>query len=63
MFFLALGLTMLLLGRLPLDQIPGNIRIEKPGLRLHIPLGTMILVSVLLTLGANVVLYFLRRLG
>ncbi len=54
---------MLLLGRLPLDQIPGNIRIEKPGLRLHIPVGTMILLSVLLTLGVNVVLYILRRLG
>jgi len=60
---LGLGLLLLLLGRLPLDQIPGNIRIERPGFRLHIPLGTMILLSVLLTLGVNVALYFLRRSG
>jgi len=60
---LGLGLLLLLLGRLPLEQIPGNIRIERPGFRLHIPLGTMILLSVLLTLGVNVALYFLRRSG
>ena len=60
---LGLGLALLLLGRLPLDQIPGHIRMERPGFRLHIPLGTMILLSVLLTLGVNVALYFLRRSG
>ncbi len=60
---LAAGLVLLLLSRLPLDQIPGNIRIERSGFRLHIPVGTMILLSVLLTLGVNLILYFLRRSG
>ncbi len=60
---LGLGLALLLLGRLPFDQIPGHIRLERPGFRLHIPLGAMILLSVLLTLGVNLALHFLRRSG
>jgi hypothetical protein len=50
------GLLFLVLGRLPwLGRLPGDIVIERPHLTVFIPLGTMLLVSVILTLLANVI--------
>lgn len=38
---------------LPLGRLPGDIRIERPGVRFYFPLGTMVLVSLVLTLLVN----------
>lgn len=40
-------------------RLPGDIRVERPGFRLYVPLVSMLLVSGLLSL----VLWLVRRLG
>ncbi|MCX7790357.1 MAG: DUF2905 domain-containing protein [Chloroflexaceae bacterium] len=56
-----LGLLFLLLGRVPwLGRLPGDIVIERPGLTVYIPLGTMLLISLILTLLANLIGRFWR---
>lgn len=42
-------------------QLPGDLRIERENYVVHIPLGTMLLVSLLLTLVLNVAIRLLRR--
>lgn len=54
---LVLGLLWPWLGKLPLGRLPGDILIEREGLRLYLPITTMLLISALITL----VLWFLRR--
>ena len=51
------GLVLLLAGlfwpvvsRIPLGRLPGDISISRPGVKIIIPLTTLILVSVLLSL-------------
>jgi len=36
-----------------LGRLPGDLRIERPGLRIHLPIATSILLSVILTLILN----------
>lgn len=56
-----LGLLFLLLGRVPwLGRLPGDIVIERPGLTVYIPLGTMLLISLVLTILANLIGRFWR---
>jgi Protein of unknown function (DUF2905) len=38
------------LSKLPLGRLPGDIIVDRPGFRFFMPLTTMIIVSVLLTL-------------
>ncbi|GIX22247.1 MAG: hypothetical protein KatS3mg121_1030 [Gammaproteobacteria bacterium] len=54
---LILGLLCLLLaalwpwlGKLPLGRLPGDIVIDRPGLKIYIPVTSMALVSLLLSL-------------
>jgi uncharacterized membrane protein len=42
-----------------IGRLPGDIRIERPGFRLYIPIMTMLLASVVLSL----VLWLIRRIG
>ena len=50
------GLLFLALGRLPwLGRLPGDIILERPQLTVYIPLGTMIVISLILTVLANVI--------
>lgn len=51
------GLVLILLGRVGLGRLPGDILIQRENFTLYFPLATMILVSVILTLVVN----FLRR--
>jgi hypothetical protein len=51
------GLCWPWLGKIPLGRLPGDIVIDRPGLRIYLPLTTAILVSVILSL----VLWLLRR--
>jgi len=55
----AIGLAWPWLSRLPLGRLPGDIHIERDGVSLFLPLGTGLLLSVLLSLLA----WLLRRLG
>jgi hypothetical protein len=47
---IAAGLLWPWLSRLPLGRLPGDFVVERPGLRVYLPLTTSILVSILLTL-------------
>jgi hypothetical protein len=52
------GLILILAGRGLIPRLPGDISIERRGFRFYFPLGTSILVSVILTIALNL---FLRR--
>lgn len=54
----AAGLIWLAAGRLGFGQLPGDIVIERGNFRLYLPLGTSLLISVLLSL----ILWVLGRL-
>jgi hypothetical protein len=57
----AVGLLLALGPKLPgtgwIGRLPGDIFIERPNLRIYLPLGTSLLVSVVV----SVLLYLLRR--
>ena len=45
------------LARIPFGRLPGDIIIDKPHLKIYIPITTMILVSVVI----SVIMWFLRK--
>lgn len=45
----------------PLGQLPGDIRIEKTKFTIYAPLTTSLVISLLLTLIINLILWFLRK--
>lgn len=59
----AVGGLVWLVGRtgLPFGRLPGDIRVEREGLSCYFPLASMILVSILLTIGLNVIVRLLRK--
>jgi hypothetical protein len=48
----AMGALLYAAGHLsiPIGRLPGDIRIERPGVRFYLPITTSIIVSILLTL-------------
>ena len=55
------GLLLVLTGRLPgLGNLPGDITIQRDNITLYMPCGTMIVVSVVLTLVLNLISRFWR---
>ena len=46
---------------LPLGRLPGDIRIEGEGFSCYVPIASMILLSLLLTVVLNIVLRLLSR--
>lgn len=57
----ALGLVIFLAARIPgFGQLPGDITIERNNFTLYAPIGTMIVVSVVLTLLLNLIARFWR---
>lgn len=50
LILVAVGVMWPWLARLPLGRLPGDIIIDRPGFKLYIPVSTMILVSLLLSL-------------
>ena len=44
------GLLWPWLGKIPLGRLPGDIVIDRPGLKVYIPITTMLLVSLLASL-------------
>jgi hypothetical protein len=49
MLLVALGLLLHGFPSLPLGRLPGDIRIERPGLRIYLPITTCLLVSAVLS--------------
>ena len=55
------GLVIFLAGRIPgFGQLPGDITIQRDNFTLYAPIGTMIVVSVVLTLLLNLLARFWR---
>lgn len=48
--FLAVGLFWPWLGKLPIGRLPGDIIIDRPNLKIYIPITTMIIVSIIISL-------------
>jgi hypothetical protein len=46
---------------LPFGRLPGDIRIERDGFSFYFPLGSSILISILLTVVINVILRLFRK--
>jgi hypothetical protein len=46
---------------IPLGRLPGDIRIERENFTCVFPLATSILLSILLTIGLNLLVRFLKR--
>jgi Protein of unknown function (DUF2905) len=58
---LLLGLLLVLAQRIPgFGQLPGDINVQRGNFRLYAPLGTMIVVSIILTIVLNLVARFWR---
>ncbi len=51
------GLAWPWVGKVPLGRLPGDIIIDRPGMKFYFPVTTMILVSLVL----SAILYFFRR--
>lgn len=43
------GLVLAAVPSLPLGRLPGDIRIERPGLRIHLPITSCLLASLVLS--------------
>ncbi len=60
-----LGVLLSVAGRLPLlrelGHLPGDIRVEREGFSCFIPLASMLLVSLLLSLALTIILRLLNR--
>jgi hypothetical protein len=52
-----IGLLWPWLGKIPLGRLPGDILINRPNLKIYIPITTMVLISVII----SVILWFLRK--
>jgi hypothetical protein len=54
---LAVGLLWPWLSRLPIGRLPGDIIIDRPHLKLYIPITTMIIVSLVV----SIVLWLIKK--
>ena len=58
---LVLGLSWPWLGRLGLGQLPGDVRIQRPGFNFYFPFTTGLVVSVVLSIVLTLIGWFWRR--
>ena len=65
---ITLGLTLVLLGllwpwltRLGLGHLPGDISVQRPRFRFYAPLGSSLLISVILSLMLSLIFWLWRR--
>lgn len=54
---LIIGILWPWLGKIPLGRLPGDIMIDKPGMKVYIPITTMILISVVI----SIILWIFRK--
>ena len=58
----ALGGLVWVLSKVPfLGNLPGDIRIERPGMTCLIPLASSILISIVLTIVLNIIMRIINR--
>ncbi|MCH7664006.1 MAG: DUF2905 domain-containing protein [Chloroflexi bacterium] len=60
-FLIGLGLYLAARFNLPIGRLPGDIRIEFGNFKLFIPLTTMLIISLIITLAINLISSFLNR--
>ena len=58
---IAVGLVWPWLARLGLGRLPGDVHIERPGFDFYFPLGSSILVSIVLSLLLTLIAWLWRR--
>jgi len=59
---LILGFIILLFEKiLPFGRLPGDIFFERGSIKVYIPMGTAILLSIFLTVLLNLIIFLLRR--
>ena len=58
---LGLGIAWPWLGRIGLGHLPGDISVRRPGFSFYLPLGSSILVSIVLSLLLTLILWLFRR--
>ena len=58
---LVVGLVFLLIGKTPLGRLPGDISFSTGPVSCFVPVASMILLSVILTIVVNVVLRIMNR--
>jgi hypothetical protein len=46
---------------LPFGRLPGDIRIERDGFSFYFPLGSSILISILLTIAINIIFRLFKK--
>jgi len=63
LFIATLGLLMVLLPKLnlPFGNLPGDIKIEKENFVFYLPLGSSLLISLILTLVLNLIFLLLGK--
>jgi hypothetical protein len=54
---LVIGLFFPVISKLPLGRLPGDIVIDRPGIKVYFPITTMIIISLIISL----VSWFFRR--
>jgi hypothetical protein len=54
---LVIGLLWPWVGKIPFGRLPGDIIINRPNLKIYIPIATMVLISVIISL----ILWILRK--
>ena len=57
----AVGIAWPWLGRLGLGHLPGDFRLRRPGFTFYVPLGSSLLVSLVLSVGLTLLLWLFRR--
>ncbi len=50
MIFLVVGLLWPWLGKFPIGRLPGDIVIDRPNLKIYLPITTMIIISVIISI-------------
>ncbi len=57
------GLVVWLAGKvgLPFGTLPGDIRVERPGFSFSFPVVTCIVISIVLTVLLNLIMWFFRK--
>lgn len=50
---LVAGLLWPWLGKLPIGRLPGDIIIDRPNLKIYLPITTMIIISIIISLVAR----------
>ena len=58
---LGLGVVWPWLSRIGLGRLPGDISVRRPGFSLYFPLGSSILISVVLSLALTLIFWLFRR--